>query len=170
MNIFAKFEQGLIAVTGIIVMVLAVINYFTIFTMPANDSKTSQVNEVILRQPAAITKGAKSEKKVNPLEKNMVTLELSCLQHKQVLNFASYAKMLQLKAKICAEQPITKIEIINRSNGVKASVFSLSNNEFLTDYFSLIPGKNQVIMQLTLENGEKTLSNLTVESLEKLTK
>ena len=166
---FSNIEKIMLGGTGFLALVLGVIAYISVFSEPEFTASYITDNGS-LRSPASKMATNKARKKSQTKDRSMFTLDLKCLEHKQSHNFVSEAKMLQLKARLCNSSLVETTEVINRTNGTKASVFPLKGNRFMTDYISLAPGKNQLLVRLTTDQGEKVLNNLVVESVPKVTK
>ncbi|MCB0390095.1 MAG: hypothetical protein KDD58_02335 [Bdellovibrionales bacterium] len=159
---FTKVERAMLFLTGTITLVLGSIAYVSVFNPPDELTNSTNVNSSVRGPASYITEKGDNDKNKS-IDKSMFSLDLKCLNHKESHTFNSQAKMLQIKAKLCVDQELDKVEILNRTNGSKASVFHLKNNHFMTDYLSLAPGNNQLIIQLTTTQGESVLNNLVVE-------
>lgn len=145
--------------TGAVALLLGFLFYATTFYIPIVQEPKLEYQ----RQPAS---QSYREKFANPSkieERTMISLELKCLEEHPKLYFTGVARMAQVKGKLCKENSINTVEVINRTNGIEALVFNKSSNYFLTDYFSLAPGKNQILVKITT-NTSSWLSQLTVES------
>ncbi|MCB9027206.1 MAG: hypothetical protein H6625_12865 [Bdellovibrionaceae bacterium] len=166
---FTKLEKSMMGVTGGVAFILGLTIYFSLFSEALN-IKYSDQDKDTFRGPASIIPIQKTESKVKFTDRSMITLDMSCFEEKQVLHFTSAAKMIQIRGKICGSKELKSLEVLNRTNGSKASIFDLKNKQFMTDYLSMAPGKNQVILKLINEEGESFLSELYFESQNILTK
>ncbi len=119
-------------------------------------------------QPVSIQHGMGSGGSPNSL--SMSTLDLNCLRENKSWDLNSTPKMLQIKGQLCGGGNLSKIEIINRSNGTKAVVFQLKGERFLSDYISLSPGFNQLVLEAESSSGRRFVNNFKLKAANDLSK
>ncbi len=155
----SKIEKLLLSATGGVALVLGFISYLTI-TVSEVPSPVVQETKDSQRRPASFVKVIRNDQNIVSKDARMASVDLKCLLKNRVLNFDGKAKLLQLKGQLCGMKAVSKIEVLNRTNGVKATIFPFKNNRFMTDYISIAPGKNQLLVRAKDVSGEKILNNV----------
>lgn len=120
-------------------------------------------NDVDGRRPAALLEKAQPAP-LNLQSKSMTTVDLDCLSKGKSIEFTGEANLLQLKGKLCSDIAVEALKIHNRTNSAKGTVFFTKNNQFMSDFISLAPGKNHIIVRLTYVDGKKVLNSLIFNS------
>lgn len=138
-----------------------ILTIFTVFSLTAvnvvslaREGDESEFSLVVdkensaLRLPASIPLLGLSEevkKTVKKIQIHHLSFDL-CDKGKSLKNqLVVSADYIQIKGKNCnGEKAIGEIEIINRSNGYTASLFSFQKDQFKTDLIQLSPGLNEL--------------------------
>lgn len=101
-----------------------------------------------LRLPASIPLLGLNEevkKAVKKIQIHQLSFNLCENEKNQKNNFIVAADYIQIAGKNCiSDKSLSEVEIINRSNGYTASLFSIQKDQFKTDLIQLSPGVNEL--------------------------
>lgn len=98
-------------------------------------------------------------------ELKVETFNLGCINRQNAgVTLNSVAKQVRIKAKFCDGKTSASNEssIVNRTNGYVATLFNLERGEFTSDYISLAEGQNQIIFQISDEQGSRSTADVTI--------
>lgn len=86
---------------------------------------------------------------------SMTNLDLSCAQSFES-SFKVVGQFVQFKGKNCLKNfKQDHIEIVNKSNGYTASIFSFGKDQYQTDMIQLMGGENEITIRYNSPAGTK---------------
>ena len=167
-----SIDKILLGITGGIVLLLGIMSYGFVFSSSEDFITHFEQNrkKVIQRDPSSFVLAARSIPKEVSISKNMSTFDLGCIKKNAVHNLEGDVKLLQVSGKSCFSENPKYIEVINRTNATRASIFQLKNKKFMSDYISISPGKNQLILTMITSTGEQYVNNVVYNQIAILTK
>ncbi|MCB0407174.1 MAG: hypothetical protein KDD34_03155 [Bdellovibrionales bacterium] len=100
------------------------------------------------RAPASLVNITEINKEVVFSKSLVSTLDLHCVDETRKIELKSQSKQLRFIGKLChLIQPGSELFLTNTSNGFEASIFSISENSFSTDYVYLKDGVNRIVIR-----------------------
>lgn len=162
LNIVQRIKVGVYSITSFIVLLFALFILIPMFT--SNPFEEQGFDEPMGRAPAGVVSFHGETTSLGPEDREMVTLDLECVKDGKLKAISSRARQVRVVGKWCHSY-IDKLEgssIINRANGVNATMFHLKKGQFTSDYISLVPGENNIMVQLQASEDSKSLTELVV--------
>jgi hypothetical protein len=155
-----------IVITTLLVLLIGVRTVYSL----ADDDSVNLVTEATVpvvslsaseRSPASLPAKILEEK--TSLHR-MMSMDLSCTQ-KQYSVFKVSGHFVQFKGKNCLKNfKQDFMEIVNRSNGYTASIFSFGNDQYQTDMIQLVDGENEITVRYESPTGLKYEKTIKVSS------
>lgn len=144
-------EKNFFLLTAVIVVMLGLPTLTSILSEPINKSEVTLVSDYSNRGPASALPSSEGE------AANSVTMNMSCGSLPS--SYDVVGAHLRIKSTGCKDLDISKLSIVNKSNGFTASIFPTKDNQFTTDYMDLTEGENAIEVTLRELSGiEKTHS------------
>lgn len=148
-------------------MVLGVFVYGTMLRGgDRQKSHFSQEEAESERQPASVPVIDASSISKKDIKNQVVTIDLDCLKRGSLPSIDSSARQVRVRGRLCDQGLGSKLvssTIMNRSNGYTASSFHLKGRRFTSDYISLAPGTNQILLSFEGENQKSFLAELKIK-------
>lgn len=117
----------------------------------------------LLRRPASnSTEPTGTENSVDSL---YINKKFFCRPTENVVQDKVLKNMVMVNFKLCLELKLTNsITFENLSNGFKAQIFKIEENNFKTDYIQLDNGLNTLKLEVILKDGQKIEESLEILS------
>ncbi len=157
--------------TAFIVLVVGCTIYFNITTKAPQSFRIDGQSEVFADQGRTIASESKSlYKNLNPSilkvakSESLETIDLSCLKSTSQYNLTTSAQQVRLRARNCSGQSLVlkDTSMVHRESGIAATIFSLGQNRFTSDYISLADGENEIGVHAQLANGNSTIVKVII--------
>jgi hypothetical protein len=163
--LFLIAQRKLILLTAAVVIGLGAVSLATLLQPPktvARSQKAPHLPSKVLvanpvaekRGPAAAQAAAFSDEALQA-KNQAVDLTIAC-RGPQEAQLAPGVTLVRLAGTTCTKKSaIAASEIVNDANGVSATVFTLRETSFTTDYIAVVPGINRIRIAHTLKSGER---------------
>jgi len=156
-----SFELGTVILTSGIVLLMGLILMVNVYAQnPLGRLHSKTV--VQQRSPAGVVSVVGNSLVYNSIKTKISRLELNCLSKSESLNFEVPSEQVQLSGKLCGQGELQDVSVINRSNGAETSAFKIKDQRFLTEYFYLAKGENQIFISLKGESEKSIAVNLKI--------
>ncbi len=138
-----KYLFGLIRLTASLVLCTFAFTLISILNLAPSPATQRSYTD---RKPASVLNFQGGSAEYRKAVDKIADIEVFCGQSGNQHSLPEETKLVRIHGKNCSPSTDSSAEtqIINRTNGIGAIVFSAPSNRFTSDYFSLASGENRI--------------------------
>jgi hypothetical protein len=174
--VLEKLGAGIVSVTVSLILFLGMFIYASVMNSNPYQAQADALTPsgVESRSPASIVSlSAEVERVVlgsspetaaaqAPAQKEAEVISLVCINGNTASTITSQAKQIRLRGPVCGGKEVSDIEVINRTNGFRATIFQTDKVRYSSDYIHLAQGDNQIHLSYMDAEGEARSAELTI--------
>jgi len=152
-------DTHFIIITLVLVALLAGRTFFSLV-----DEDKGEEGEVAMASSGGADRSPASLPAVAPALAQLTQWDLSC-KKKEKPRMTVKGSFVQFQGKNCLKNfQADRLEIINKSNGYTASVFTSGNEEYKTDLIQLNPGENSITIRYIESSGKRYEEDVKIQA------